>query len=162
MVLHLQINKSDKVYLQKWLLFSHVLPWPCISRIFDMWTKYTPAKSTFAKMNLKLTWSYNIYILKMYTENYFLLWFVGRTEKCNAIYTYICMYIKLLIQGAFSECASIQYLSICPTGCLIVSPGSSNVTTSQVILSGGEGYINLRIGELKKLIIVVLNCLKTV
>lgn len=35
------------------------------------------------------------------------------------------------------------------TGCLNTSPGSSTVTTSQLILSGGEGYINFRIGELK-------------
>lgn len=35
------------------------------------------------------------------------------------------------------------------TGCLITSPGSSTVTTSQLILSGGEGYINFRIGEYK-------------
>ncbi|XP_047454512.1 C-Jun-amino-terminal kinase-interacting protein 4 isoform X2 [Mugil cephalus] len=32
-------------------------------------------------------------------------------------------------------------------GCLITSPGSSHVTTTQLILSGGEGYINFRIGD---------------
>ncbi|XP_061573005.1 C-Jun-amino-terminal kinase-interacting protein 3 isoform X2 [Cololabis saira] len=31
--------------------------------------------------------------------------------------------------------------------CLITTPGSSNVTTAQLILSGGEGYINFRIGD---------------
>lgn len=33
------------------------------------------------------------------------------------------------------------------SGCLMASPGSSHVTTAQLILSGGEGYINFRIGE---------------
>ncbi|CAK6966155.1 C-Jun-amino-terminal kinase-interacting protein 4 [Scomber scombrus] len=32
-------------------------------------------------------------------------------------------------------------------GCLITCPGSSTVTTSQLILSGGEGYINFRIDD---------------
>ncbi|XP_056300919.1 C-Jun-amino-terminal kinase-interacting protein 4 isoform X1 [Pseudoliparis swirei] len=41
---------------------------------------------------------------------------------------------------------AVRFIIAAP-GCLIVSPGSSNVTTSQVILSGGEGYINLRIGD---------------
>ncbi|CAF97926.1 unnamed protein product, partial [Tetraodon nigroviridis] len=34
------------------------------------------------------------------------------------------------------------------TGCLMTSPGSGSLTPSQLILSGGEGYINFRIGEL--------------
>ena len=38
------------------------------------------------------------------------------------------------------------YCHLCLTGCLITSPGSSHVTTAQLILSGGEGYINFRIG----------------
>lgn len=41
---------------------------------------------------------------------------------------------------------AVRFIIAAP-GCLIVSPGSSTVTTSQVILSGGEGYINLRIGD---------------
>ncbi|XP_068591814.1 C-Jun-amino-terminal kinase-interacting protein 4 isoform X2 [Cebidichthys violaceus] len=41
---------------------------------------------------------------------------------------------------------AVRFIIAAP-GCLIVSPGSSNVTTSQLILSGGEGYINLRIGD---------------
>lgn len=49
---------------------------------------------------------------------------------------------------------------ICPTDCLITSPGSSTVTTSQLILSGGEGYVNFRIGELKENNTVVSVCLK--
>ncbi|KAM9310762.1 C-Jun-amino-terminal kinase-interacting protein 4 isoform 2-T3 [Pholidichthys leucotaenia] len=36
---------------------------------------------------------------------------------------------------------------IAATGCLITSPGSSHVTTAQLILSGGEGYINFRIDD---------------
>ncbi|GAA6220558.1 C-Jun-amino-terminal kinase-interacting protein 4-like isoform X1 [Lates japonicus] len=36
---------------------------------------------------------------------------------------------------------------IAASGCLMTSPGSSTVTTSQLILSGGEGYINFRIGD---------------
>lgn len=35
------------------------------------------------------------------------------------------------------------------SGCLITNPSSSHVTTAQLILSGGEGYINFRIGKLK-------------
>lgn len=38
---------------------------------------------------------------------------------------------------------------VCSTDCLITSPGSSALTPSQLILSGGEGYINFRIGELR-------------
>ncbi|KAM6935426.1 C-Jun-amino-terminal kinase-interacting protein 4 isoform 1-T1 [Lycodopsis pacificus] len=41
---------------------------------------------------------------------------------------------------------AVRFIIAAP-GCLIVSPGSSNVTSSQLILSGGEGYINLRIGD---------------
>ncbi|TNN81092.1 C-Jun-amino-terminal kinase-interacting protein 4 [Liparis tanakae] len=41
---------------------------------------------------------------------------------------------------------AVRFIIAAP-GCLIVSPGSSSVTTSQVILSGGEGYINLRMGD---------------
>lgn len=41
------------------------------------------------------------------------------------------------------------YNLICSAGCLITSPGSSALTPSQLILSGGEGYINFRIGELR-------------
>ncbi|TNN02657.1 hypothetical protein fugu_010144 [Takifugu bimaculatus] len=36
---------------------------------------------------------------------------------------------------------------VCSTDCLITSPGSSTLTPSQLILSGGEGYINFRIGD---------------
>lgn len=49
-----------------------------------------------------------------------------------------CIYFKRTIKSFF-----------CFTGCLITSPGTSTVTTSQLILSGGEGYINFRIGKLK-------------
>ncbi|KAM8869475.1 C-Jun-amino-terminal kinase-interacting protein 4 isoform 2-T2 [Spinachia spinachia] len=41
---------------------------------------------------------------------------------------------------------AVRFIIAAP-GCLIVPPGSSNVTTSQLILSAGEGYINLRIGD---------------
>ncbi|XP_034409069.1 C-Jun-amino-terminal kinase-interacting protein 4 isoform X2 [Cyclopterus lumpus] len=41
---------------------------------------------------------------------------------------------------------AVRFIIAAP-GCLIVSPGSSNVTSSQIVLSGGEGYINLRIGD---------------
>ncbi|XP_068426818.1 C-Jun-amino-terminal kinase-interacting protein 4 isoform X2 [Clinocottus analis] len=41
---------------------------------------------------------------------------------------------------------AVRFIIAAP-GCLIVSPGTSNVSTSQIILSGGEGYINLRIGD---------------
>lgn len=34
------------------------------------------------------------------------------------------------------------------------------VTTSQLILSGGEGYINFRIGKLQENTIVLSNCLQ--
>lgn len=41
---------------------------------------------------------------------------------------------------------AVRFIIAAP-GCLITSPGSSTVTTSQLILSGGEGYINFRIGD---------------
>lgn len=41
---------------------------------------------------------------------------------------------------------AVRFIVAAP-GCLITSPGSSTVTTSQLILSGGEGYINFRIGD---------------
>nr|XP_046256072.1 C-Jun-amino-terminal kinase-interacting protein 4 [Scatophagus argus] len=64
-----------------------------------------------------------------------------------------------------SEAVSIPYCSLASTqlcyhghrqavrfiisapGCLITSPGSSTIATSQLVLSGGEGYINFRIGD---------------
>ncbi|XP_041843552.1 C-Jun-amino-terminal kinase-interacting protein 4 isoform X2 [Melanotaenia boesemani] len=41
---------------------------------------------------------------------------------------------------------AVRFIIAAP-GCLITSPGSSQVTTAQLILSGGEGYINFRIGD---------------
>ncbi|XP_037311093.2 C-Jun-amino-terminal kinase-interacting protein 4 isoform X1 [Pungitius pungitius] len=41
---------------------------------------------------------------------------------------------------------AVRFIIAAP-GCLIIPPGSNNVTTSQLILSAGEGYINLRIGD---------------
>ncbi|XP_058503520.1 C-Jun-amino-terminal kinase-interacting protein 4 isoform X1 [Solea solea] len=41
---------------------------------------------------------------------------------------------------------AVRFIIAAP-GCLMTSPGSSTVTTSQLILSGGEGYINFRIGD---------------
>ncbi|XP_019948487.2 C-Jun-amino-terminal kinase-interacting protein 4 isoform X1 [Paralichthys olivaceus] len=41
---------------------------------------------------------------------------------------------------------AVRFIIAAP-GCLMTSPGSSTVTTSQFILSGGEGYINFRIGD---------------
>eukprot|EP00064_Thunnus_orientalis_P009565 superscaffoldBa00001224_g9589 len=41
---------------------------------------------------------------------------------------------------------AVRFIIAAP-GCLITCPGSSTVTTSQLILSGGEGYINFRIGD---------------
>ncbi|XP_024123178.1 C-Jun-amino-terminal kinase-interacting protein 4 isoform X1 [Oryzias melastigma] len=41
---------------------------------------------------------------------------------------------------------SVRFIISAP-GCLITSPGSSQMTCSQLILSGGEGYINFRIGD---------------
>ncbi|XP_075321828.1 C-Jun-amino-terminal kinase-interacting protein 4 isoform X2 [Odontesthes bonariensis] len=41
---------------------------------------------------------------------------------------------------------AVRFITAAP-GCLITSPGSSHVTTAQLILSGGEGYINFRIGD---------------
>lgn len=40
----------------------------------------------------------------------------------------------------------VRFIIAAP-GCLITNPGSSHVTTAQLILSGGEGYINFRIGD---------------
>ncbi|KAM6910279.1 C-Jun-amino-terminal kinase-interacting protein 4 [Xenentodon cancila] len=41
---------------------------------------------------------------------------------------------------------AVRFIIAAPD-CLITTPGSSNVTTAQLILSGGEGYINFRIGD---------------
>ncbi|XP_060937416.1 C-Jun-amino-terminal kinase-interacting protein 4 [Limanda limanda] len=41
---------------------------------------------------------------------------------------------------------AVRFIIAAP-GCLMTSPGSSTVTTSQFVLSGGEGYINFRIGD---------------
>ncbi|XP_068180075.1 C-Jun-amino-terminal kinase-interacting protein 4 [Antennarius striatus] len=41
---------------------------------------------------------------------------------------------------------AVRFIIAAP-GCLITSPGSSSITTSHLILSGGEGYINFRIGD---------------
>ncbi|XP_028281993.1 C-Jun-amino-terminal kinase-interacting protein 4 isoform X2 [Parambassis ranga] len=41
---------------------------------------------------------------------------------------------------------AVRFIIAAP-GCLITSPGSSHLTTTQLILSGGEGYINFRIGD---------------
>ncbi|XP_076010757.1 C-Jun-amino-terminal kinase-interacting protein 4 isoform X2 [Genypterus blacodes] len=41
---------------------------------------------------------------------------------------------------------AVRFIIAAPD-CLQTSPGSSTVTTSQLILSGGEGYINFRIGD---------------
>ncbi|XP_067366750.1 C-Jun-amino-terminal kinase-interacting protein 4 isoform X2 [Channa argus] len=41
---------------------------------------------------------------------------------------------------------AVRFIIAAP-GCLMTSSGSSSVTTSQLILSGGEGYINFRIGD---------------
>ncbi|TKS82178.1 C-Jun-amino-terminal kinase-interacting protein 4 [Collichthys lucidus] len=41
---------------------------------------------------------------------------------------------------------AVRFIIAAP-GCLITTPGSNTVTTSQLILSGGEGYINFRIGD---------------
>uniref|UniRef100_UPI0037E90D93 C-Jun-amino-terminal kinase-interacting protein 4 isoform X2 n=1 Tax=Semicossyphus pulcher TaxID=241346 RepID=UPI0037E90D93 len=41
---------------------------------------------------------------------------------------------------------AVRFIFAAP-GCLITSPGSSTVTTSQLILSGGDGYINFRMGD---------------
>ncbi|XP_007550101.1 C-Jun-amino-terminal kinase-interacting protein 4 isoform X1 [Poecilia formosa] len=41
---------------------------------------------------------------------------------------------------------AVRFIIAAP-GCLIISPGNSQVTTAQLILSGGEGYINFRIGD---------------
>lgn len=65
----------------------------------------------------------------------------------------------MLIEGDDSDCAAWS-VRLCPTGCLIVPPGSNDVTTSQLILSAGEGYINLRVGELRENFIVISNCLR--
>ncbi|XP_040923674.1 C-Jun-amino-terminal kinase-interacting protein 4 isoform X2 [Betta splendens] len=41
---------------------------------------------------------------------------------------------------------AVRFIIAAP-GCLMTSPGSSTLATSQLILSGGEGYINFRIGD---------------
>ncbi|XP_054477266.1 C-Jun-amino-terminal kinase-interacting protein 4 isoform X2 [Anoplopoma fimbria] len=41
---------------------------------------------------------------------------------------------------------AVRFIIAAP-GCLIIPPGSINVTSSQLILSGGEGYVNFRIGD---------------
>ncbi|TWW79132.1 C-Jun-amino-terminal kinase-interacting protein 3 [Takifugu flavidus] len=41
---------------------------------------------------------------------------------------------------------AVRFIIAAPD-CLITSPGSSALTPSQLILSGGEGYINFRIGD---------------
>ncbi|XP_059196265.1 C-Jun-amino-terminal kinase-interacting protein 4 isoform X2 [Centropristis striata] len=41
---------------------------------------------------------------------------------------------------------TVRFIIAAP-GCLMVLPGTSTVTTSQLILSGGEGHINFRIGD---------------
>lgn len=41
---------------------------------------------------------------------------------------------------------AVRFIIAAP-GCLITCPGSSTVTTSLLMLSGGEGYINFRIGD---------------
>uniref|UniRef100_A0A3B3Z6F5 RH2 domain-containing protein n=1 Tax=Poecilia mexicana TaxID=48701 RepID=A0A3B3Z6F5_9TELE len=40
---------------------------------------------------------------------------------------------------------AVRFIIAAP--CLIISPGNSQVTTAQLILSGGEGYINFRIDD---------------
>ncbi|CAN9513682.1 unnamed protein product [Ophioblennius macclurei] len=41
---------------------------------------------------------------------------------------------------------SVRFI-IAASGCLITSPGSNHVAPAQLVLSGGEGYINFRIGD---------------
>lgn len=41
---------------------------------------------------------------------------------------------------------AVRFIFAAP-GCLITSPGSNTVTTSQLVLCGGEGYINFRMGD---------------
>ncbi|XP_034554132.1 C-Jun-amino-terminal kinase-interacting protein 3 isoform X1 [Notolabrus celidotus] len=41
---------------------------------------------------------------------------------------------------------AVRFIFAAP-GCLITSPGSDTVTTSQLILCGGEGYVNFRMGD---------------
>lgn len=41
---------------------------------------------------------------------------------------------------------AVRFIIAAPN-CLVPSPNSSTVTTSQLIISGGEGYINFRIGD---------------
>lgn len=55
--------------------------------------------------------------------------------------------MHLLIQLGASDVRSDLNNPVCSADCLITSPGSSALTPSQLILSGGEGYINFRIGE---------------
>uniref|UniRef100_A0A3B5B595 Si:dkey-17m8.1 n=1 Tax=Stegastes partitus TaxID=144197 RepID=A0A3B5B595_9TELE len=40
---------------------------------------------------------------------------------------------------------AVRFIIAAP--CLITSPGSSHITTSQLVLSGGEGYVNFRIDD---------------
>lgn len=55
--------------------------------------------------------------------------------------------MHLFIQLGASDVMIDLNNPFCSTDCLITSPGSSALTPSQLILSGGEGYINFRIGE---------------
>lgn len=57
--------------------------------------------------------------------------------------------MHLLIQLGACDVMIDSNNPVCSTDCLITSPGSSALTPSQLILSGGEGYINFRIGELR-------------
>lgn len=41
---------------------------------------------------------------------------------------------------------AVRFIFAAP-GCLITSPGSNSVTTSQLVICGGEGYINFRMGD---------------
>lgn len=58
--------------------------------------------------------------------------------------------MHLLIQLGRSDVTIDLSNPLCSTDCLISSSGSSALTPSQLILSGGEGYINFRIGELRR------------
>lgn len=58
--------------------------------------------------------------------------------------------MHLLIQLGRSDVTIDLNNPLCSTDCLISSSGSSALTPSQLILSGGEGYINFRIGELRR------------
>ncbi|XP_024917031.1 C-Jun-amino-terminal kinase-interacting protein 4 isoform X2 [Cynoglossus semilaevis] len=41
---------------------------------------------------------------------------------------------------------AVRFIIAAP-GCLMTSPGSRTVTAAQLVLSGGEGYVNFRIGD---------------